>query len=79
MHNAYPVLFDYMACPILISVVYGNQKINKQLFVICQTEIIAIIASALIDKVILPDNYAACMSISYVVVIFAYIYAKHII
>lgn len=79
VHNAFPVLYVLMACPILISVVYGNQKINKQLFVICQTEIIAIIASALIDKKNLPDNYAACMSISYVVVIFAYIYAKHII
>lgn len=79
VHNSFPVLYVLIACPILMSVVYGNQKINKQLFVICQTEIIAMVISTIISKDNPPDHYAACMVISYIVVIFAYIYAKYII
>lgn len=79
IHYNYPVLYTLIACPIFMCIVYGSNKVNWQLFLISQFEIITISLSSISELNKLPSNYLIYMFLSCIITIFAYIYSRLVI
>ena len=60
-------------------IVYGSNKVNWQLFLISQFEIITISLSSISELNKLPSNYLIYMFLSCIITIFAYIYSRLVI